>query len=81
MLRELVSGVTRFEEIRGNTGVPRSTLALRLRKLEDYRLIERRYCEHPPRDEYFLTPAGQDILPVLGSLRQWGDRYATPDRS
>jgi DNA-binding HxlR family transcriptional regulator len=82
VLRELRFGVTRFKEIQVNTGAPRETLSLRLRKLEDYRLIERRrYCEHPPRDEYVLTPAGQDLQPVLRSLRQWGERYATPNRS
>jgi DNA-binding HxlR family transcriptional regulator len=82
VLRELGSGVTRFEEIQGRTGAPRSTLSRRLRKLKDYRLIERRRsCEHPPRNEYFLTQAGQDLRPVLRSLRQWGERYATRDRS
>lgn len=82
VLRELAFGVTRFKEIQVNTGAPRETLSLRLRKLEDYGLIERRrYCEHPPRDEYVLTPAGQDLQPVLRSLRQWGERYATPNRS
>jgi len=82
VLCELGSGVTRFEEIQVNTGAPRSTLSLRLRKLEEYRLVERRrYREHPPRDEYALTPAGQDLRPVLRSLRQWGERYATPNRS
>ena len=82
VLRELRFGVTRFKEIQVNTGAPRETLSLRLRKLEDYRLIERRrYCEHPPRDEYVLTPAGQALQPVLRSLRQWGERFATPNRS
>jgi DNA-binding HxlR family transcriptional regulator len=82
VLRELAFGVTRFKEIQVNTGAPRETLSLRLRKLEDCRLIERRrYCEHPPRDEYVLTPAGQDLQPVLRSLRQWGERHATPNRS
>jgi DNA-binding HxlR family transcriptional regulator len=82
VLCELSSGVTRFEEIRVNTGAPRSTLSLRLRKLEEYRLIERRrYREHPPRDEYALTPARQDLRAVLRSLRQWDERYATHDRS
>jgi DNA-binding HxlR family transcriptional regulator len=82
VLRELAFGVTRFKEIQVNTGAPRETLSLRLRKLEDHGLIERRrYCEHPPRDEYVLTPAGLDLQPVLRSLRQWGERYATPNRS
>jgi DNA-binding HxlR family transcriptional regulator len=81
VLRELGFGVTRFKDIQVNTGAPRETLSLRLRKLEESGLIERRqYSEHPPRDEYVLTTAGRDIQPVLGLLRQWGERYAVPDR-
>lgn len=69
----------RFNDIQTNTGAPRETLALRLRKLEDAGLIERRqYSEHPPRDEYLLTAAGKEIAPVLTALRQWGERHATP---
>jgi DNA-binding HxlR family transcriptional regulator len=79
VLRELGFGVHRFNDIRVNTGIPRETLALRLRRLEEAGLIERRqYSEHPPRDEYVLTPSGQDIAPVLGALRQWGERHVTP---
>jgi DNA-binding HxlR family transcriptional regulator len=47
--------------------------------LEEAGVISRRqYSEHPPRDEYILTEAGEAILPVLRSLRIWGARYAAP---
>ncbi|MEV7677802.1 helix-turn-helix domain-containing protein [Streptomyces sp. NPDC088341] len=79
VLRELGFGVHRFNDIQVNTGAPRETLVLRLRKLEDAGLIERRqYSERPPRDEYLLTAAGKDLSPVLRSLRQWGERHVTP---
>jgi DNA-binding HxlR family transcriptional regulator len=79
ILRELSFGVTRFAEIRLNTGAPRETLTARLRKLEDCGLIERhRYSEHPPRDEYRLTQSGTAIGPVLRELRRWGETYAEP---
>jgi DNA-binding HxlR family transcriptional regulator len=79
ILRELGFGVTRFNDIRDNTGAPRETLTARLRGLEDCGLIERRrYSEHPPRDEYVLTEAGRGIEPVLTSLREFGEHYATP---
>jgi DNA-binding HxlR family transcriptional regulator len=79
ILRELDFGVHRFTDIQVNTGAPRETLALRLRKLEEVGVIERRrYSEHPPRDEYFLTAAGQELSPILVALRQWGQRHATP---
>ena len=81
VLRELGFGVHRFKDIQVNTGAPRETLALRLRTLEEAGVIERRrYCEHPPRDEYLLTAAGRELLPVLGALREWGERHATPTR-
>lgn len=82
VLRELHFGVHRFKEIQANTGAPRETLALRLRRLEECGLIERRpYSTRPPRDEYVLTDAGRDIAPVLGALREWGERHATPGRA
>jgi DNA-binding HxlR family transcriptional regulator len=40
----------------------------------------RRYCDHPPRDEYLLTDAGRELAPVLGALRAWGGRHVTPAR-
>lgn len=78
-LREIGFGVLRFNDIQVNTGAPKETLALRLRKLEEAGLIERRrYSEHPPRDEYVLTVSGTDFLPVLASIRHWGEIHASP---
>jgi DNA-binding HxlR family transcriptional regulator len=76
-IRELGFGVSRFNDIRTNTGAPRASLAARLRDLEEAGLVERhRYSSHPPRDEYILTPAGRELGPVLRELRVWGERYA-----
>jgi DNA-binding HxlR family transcriptional regulator len=77
ILRELDFGVTRFNDIRHNTGAPRETLATRLRALEDAGLIERRrYNERPPRDEYLLTESGKALGPALLQLRKWGEAFA-----
>lgn len=82
ILRELRFGVLRFKDIQVNTGAPKETLALRLRKLEQAGLIERRrYSERPPRDEYVLTESGQELSPVLQALRKWGERHVTPNLS
>ncbi|MFD3916892.1 winged helix-turn-helix transcriptional regulator [Streptomyces sp. NPDC058603] len=82
VVRELAFGVHRFKEIQANTGAPRETLALRLRKLEEVGIIERRrYCDRPPRDEYLLTGVGRDLFPVLTELRVWGERHAAPARA
>lgn len=80
-LRELGLGVTRFNDIQDQTGAPRASLTARLRDLEAAGLVERRrYSERPPRDEYLLTEAGRALGPVIGALREWGERYATGAR-
>jgi DNA-binding HxlR family transcriptional regulator len=75
-IREINYGVHRFEQITGYTGASRDILADRLRKLERAGVIERRqYSEHPPRFEYHLTAAGEELRPVLLTLAQWGEKW------
>jgi DNA-binding HxlR family transcriptional regulator len=51
-------------------------LTERLERLERCGLVERRrYREHPPREEYYPTPRGRDLLPVLRELIRWGKRH------
>jgi DNA-binding HxlR family transcriptional regulator len=76
-VREMTYGVHRFEQITGYTGASRDILADRLRKLEAAGVVTRRqYSEHPPRFEYHLTRAGEELRPILLSLSQWGGRWA-----
>lgn len=77
VLRELMSGSTRFNDIR--CGVPRispTLLSKRLKELEKAGLIEER--ESPQKNganEYRLTRAGQDLREVVMSLGLWGHRW------
>ena len=76
-VREIAFGNRRFDAIAKNTGAPRDRLAARLRTLEAAGVVERRlYSEHPPRYEYELTQAGQELRAVLTVLRAWGDKWA-----
>jgi DNA-binding HxlR family transcriptional regulator len=80
VVRELLFGVRRFNDIAANTGAPRDILTTRLRRLEDLGVVERRaYSERPPRFEYRLTRAGRDLQPVMLALKQWGDDYVMDD--
>jgi DNA-binding HxlR family transcriptional regulator len=57
-------------------GISTNILAERLARLERSGLIERRrYQAHPPRDEYYLTARGHDLLPVLRELIKWGKAH------
>jgi len=76
LLRDLALGLHRYDELRNSTGIPTTTLANRLKRLEAQGLVERlRYTERPPRDEYRLTEKGRDFWKVTTALREWGDRW------
>jgi DNA-binding HxlR family transcriptional regulator len=76
ILRDAFLGVRRFDDFQRSLGVARNVLQTRLRRLVDEGLLERRvYQERPVRHEYCLTPRGEDLLPVLLALMQWGDRH------
>jgi DNA-binding HxlR family transcriptional regulator len=76
VIRDLSLGLSRYDDLRTSTGIPAATLAARLRHLTASGIVERvRYQEHPPRDEYRLTPKGRDLWRVSVALREWGDRW------
>ena len=76
VLREAFRGATRFEEFLEGVGASRAIVTERLAKLvEDGVLSREPYQDNPPRHTYTLTPKGRDLLPVLLTLQEWGDRW------
>jgi DNA-binding HxlR family transcriptional regulator len=76
ILRDASAGVTRFDDFRKSLGIAPTMLTRRLATLTEEGLLEkRRYCERPPRDEYVLTSAGRDFLPVLFMIGAWGRQH------
>lgn len=76
ILRDALNGVTRFDDFRKRLGIAPTVLTKRLSDLTEEGLMEKvRYLEHPPRDEYRLTAAGRDVLPVLFMIAAWGRRH------
>jgi DNA-binding HxlR family transcriptional regulator len=79
ILRDALRGATRFEQFQDNLGIAPGILTRRLAALVESGLLERhRYCDHPPRDEYRLTPRGRDFRPVLLAMLAWGNRHFPP---
>ena len=77
--REIRYGNTRFTGIAAATGAPRDVLTRRLRELERAGIVERRpYSERPPRHEYLLTEAGNELHAILLAIKEWGDRHCNP---
>jgi len=78
ILRDAFYGRTRFEDFQRSLGIARNVLAVRLDRLVEAGVMERRrYEDHPPRDEYVLTEKGRDLFPVIAALLAWGDRWTS----
>lgn len=76
ILRDIGLGLGRFDQIRQSLGIAPNILTRRLAALvEDGLLEKRRYSERPPRDEYVLTTAGRDFMPVLQAIGAWGRKH------
>ncbi len=76
VLREILLGSTRFNELR--RGLPRISPALlskRLKELETDGLITRTVTEEPGVYDYKPTPAGEDLWQVIFALGIWGHRW------
>lgn len=76
ILRDVERGLTRYEQLRTSLGIAPNILSRRLAALAEAGLVEkRRYSQRPPRDEYLLTAAGRDFLPILMAIGAWGRKY------
>jgi DNA-binding HxlR family transcriptional regulator len=76
ILRGAFNGLHHFEEFQSTLQIARNILSNRLGRLVEHGILAR---EPDPADRrkiaYVLTEKGRDLLPVLISLRQWGERW------
>jgi len=83
LLRELVAGSTRFNELR--RGVPRMSPALlskRLKDLEAAGIVTRSaVADGAEAHEYRLTAAGKDLGQVIGAIGVWGQKWVSTEAS
>jgi len=77
VIRDLAEQRSRFCELeRSLTGISPRTLSLRLRALEEEGIVRRTtYAEVPPRVEYALTEKGEALLPIIESMRDYGEMW------
>lgn len=83
LLRELVAGSTRFNDLR--RGVPRMSPALlsqRLKELEVAGIVRRDPSRADPSvHEYRLTAAGEELAPLVDAFGIWGQRWISTELS
>lgn len=74
IVRELLAGSTRFNDLRrGMPAISASVLSRRLDELALAGIVDRREDEQGAR--YVLTPAGEELRPVVEQLGLWGRRW------
>lgn len=78
VIREVMNGVRRFDDLVARLWISRATLSARLRRLTDTGILETAEYDSGrgrTRIEYRLTERGRDLLHVLIALSEWGDRH------
>lgn len=77
VLREVFFGNGRFDAIKTRLEVADSVLTKRLTGLVDAGLLEKQAYDDGgrTRQEYVLTPKGEDALPVLNAVTIWAEKH------
>ena len=76
ILRGAFNGLQHFEQFQAGLGIARNILSDRLAKLVAGGVLQR---APDPGDRrrivYSLTPKGEELLPALLAIRQWGEQW------
>jgi DNA-binding HxlR family transcriptional regulator len=80
VLRDLMLGVRRFEDLQEHLDISRATLAQRLdRMVAEGLLVKVPYQERPVRHEYRLTDKGRAFWDVLAAMWRFGEDWLFAD--
>ena len=78
IMREAYYGTTRFDDFARRVGITKAATSARLAELVELGLLKRRPYREPgqrSREEYVLTQAGIDFMPVVWAMFEWGRRH------
>lgn len=76
VIRELLSGSCRFNELRrGLPHISPALLSKRLRELEELGVVSRQRDPGTGNPFYRLTEAGEELRPVIMAMGCWGQRW------
>ncbi len=69
--------VIRYNEFRRLiSGITQKMLTQQLKELEKYGIVTRTvYPSVPPAVEYQLTELGEELIPIMSAMDQWGKNY------
>ena len=78
IMREAFYGTTRFDDFARRVGITKAATSARLTELVEAGLLTRQPYREPGqrvRDEYVLTQAGTDFMPVVWAMFEWGRQH------
>jgi DNA-binding HxlR family transcriptional regulator len=77
IVRDVLHGNGRFEQLRDNLGISEAVLSRRLRTMREAGLLTTADYERDgrTRQKYVATEAAADLLPLLQQLAIWGERH------
>lgn len=77
IMRDLIEGTKRFNELNKSIiGISAKVLTENLRELEKDGIINRKtYAVVPPKVEYSLTSKGEDLIPIINLMKEYGNKY------
>jgi DNA-binding HxlR family transcriptional regulator len=84
IIRECFFGTTRFEDFVERSGASAPAVSRALKQLEAAQIVARVPYQEPgerARYGYQLTEAGEELLPAVMALMQWGDKYLQGGKS
>ncbi len=75
------NGTMRYNELKSHIhGITSMMLTQSLKELESDGIVNRKqYMEVPPRVEYSLTDNGEELVPALKALANWGKKMKNID--
>ncbi|MFJ4654850.1 winged helix-turn-helix transcriptional regulator [Nocardia sp. NPDC088792] len=77
IMRDVLDGFTRFDELQRNLGIAPTMLTRRLQSLVETGLVSReQYSTTPKRFEYMPTDRGKDLAVVIVALYAWGVKHS-----
>ncbi|MBI5336977.1 MAG: helix-turn-helix transcriptional regulator [Mycolicibacterium rufum] len=78
IMREAYYGTTRFDDFARRVGITKAATSARLSELVEAGLLAKQPYREPGqrvRDEYVLTEAGTDFMPVVWAMFEWGRKH------
>ena len=78
IMREAYYGTTRFDDFARRVGITKAAASTRLSELLEAGLLAKQSYREPGqrrRDEYVLTDAGIELMPVVWAMFNWGSKH------